>query len=365
MSESTNTQAALFAPYALGPLELENRMVMAPMTRSRANAERAVHDLQVEYYRQRAGAGLLITEATQVSPRGIGYPATPGLYTAAQEEGWRKVTTAVHEAGGLIYSQLFHVGRISHPSMQPGGALPVAPSAVKPAGKVYTDTGMQEFVTPRALEAEEIPGVIREFADAAAMARRAGFDGIEIHGANGYIVDQFLRDRTNRRTDAWGGSVENRVRFALEVTDGVVGVCGKDRVGFRISPNGSFNDMGDSDPRSLFLHLARELDRRGIAYLHLIEPVGGAMGAVPEDRRLLPDLRKAFRGTMMVNGGYGFEDGAEVIESGNADLVAYGVPYLANPDLHERFRRGAPRNEPDPDTFYGGGAKGYLDYPAL
>ena len=365
MSEHDRAKSVLFTPYSLGPLTLKNRIVMAPMTRSRANAERAVHALQVDYYRQRASAGLLITEATQVSPRGIGYPATPGMYTPAQGAGWYQVVKAVHDAGGLIYSQLFHVGRISHPSMQPDGGLPVAPSAVKPAGQVYTDTGMQDFVEPRALETEEVPGVIEEFTHAALVAQRTGFDGVEIHGANGYIIDQFLRDRTNHRTDTWGGSIENRVRFALAVTDRLIGVWGKDRVAFRISPTGTFNDMGDSDPRALFTHLAHELGRREIAYLHVIEPVGGAMGATPAGQRLLPELRRAFGGTVMVNGGYGFEDGAKVVESGQADLVSYGVPFLANPDLPERFRRGAALNEADPSTFYGGDARGYTDYPTL
>lgn len=361
----TLAKPGLFDTYRLGPLALPNRMVMAPMTRSRADADRAPHALTAEYYRQRAGAGLLVTEATQVSPRGIGYPATPGMYTPAQVAGWRGVVETVHREGGRIFLQLFHVGRISHPSMQPEGALPVAPSAVKAAGQVYTDTGMQDFVTPRALETAEIPGVVSEFVEAARLALEAGFDGIEIHGANGYLIDQFLRDGTNLRSDGYGGPIETRVRFALEVADGIVAVWGAERVGFRVSPQGSFNDMRDSDPRSLFVHLARELGARRLAYLHVIEPTAGTTGAPPDDARLLPALKEAFGGTVIVCGGYDREGGARVLASGNADLVAYGVPFLANPDLVERFRRGAPLNAADPATFYGGTEKGYTDYPSL
>jgi N-ethylmaleimide reductase len=275
------------------------------------------------------------------------------------------VTEAVHRAGGRIYSQIFHVGRISHPSMQPGGALPVAPSALRPAGRVYTDAGLQDFVTPRALETAEIPGIVADFVAAARRAKDSGFDGVEIHGANGYLVDQFLRDRTNHRTDPYGGTIENRVRFALEVTEGLVDVWGAGRVGFRVSPHGAFNDMGDADPRGLFVYLAERLGERHLAYLHVVEPMTGTPGAPDDAQRLLPRLKSAFGGTVIVNGGYDAAGGAKVLATGAADLVAYGVPFLANPDLPERFRRGAPLNAADPSTFYGGTEKGYTDYPAL
>ncbi len=354
------TSADLFAPIALGDIDLANRIVMAPLTRNRAGPGNVPQALNVEYYVQRATAGLIVTEATQVSPQGVGYPGTPGIHSAEQVEGWRKVTEAVHERGGRIVLQLWHVGRISHPSLQPNGALPVAPSALRPEGEVFTYDGPRPFVTPRALELGEIPGIVADYRAAAVNAKAAGFDGVEVHGANGYLLDQFLRDGTNHRIDAYGGSVENRARLLLEVTDAVIEVWGAGRVGVRLSPINSFNSIADSDPDATFGHAARELARRGIAYLHLVETdmAGGRRydgGA----------LREAFGGPLMANGGYDRARAEAAIADGKADLVAFGQLYIANPDLVARFAQDAPLNEPDATTFYGGDAAGYTDYLAL
>ena len=350
----------LFDPLEIGPLALPNRIVMAPMTRSRAGAGNAPGPLAGEYYVQRASAGLIVTEATQVSPQGVGYPATPGIHTDAQVEGWRRVTDAVHRAGGRIFLQLWHVGRISHPSMQPDGALPVAPSAIAPQGQVFTARGLQPFVTPRALETEEIPGIVAQFEEGARRALAAGFDGVEIHGANGYLIDQFLRDGTNRRTDRYGGSVANRARLLLEVTEAVAGVWSPARVGVRLSPLNPFNSMHDSDPATTFGFAAEALGKYGLAYLHVVE--GGEDGAGrPFD---WAELKRRFSGLYMANGDYDRERGTAVLASGRADLVSFARPYIANPDLVERFRLGAPLAVPDPATFYGGDHRGYTDYPA-
>jgi N-ethylmaleimide reductase len=354
---------SLHSPVRLGRYELPNRFVMAPLTRSRALAGGVPSPLAVTYYEQRASAGLIVSEGSQISPQAVGYPSTPGIHTDAQVAGWRRVTDAVHARGGRIFLQLWHVGRISHPSMQPGGALPVAPSAVAPQGTIYTSTGPQPYVAPRALETGEIPGIVADHAAGARRALEAGFDGVELHGANGYLIDQFLRDGTNRRTDAYGGSLENRVRFLREVTAAVVDVAGADRVGVRFSPLGS-NARLDSDPRSTFGHAAAELDRFGLAYLHVVDPVDPSHRmAAPDGARIAPLLRSRFRGPLIVNGGYGRDTGDAVIRSGAADLVAFGIPFIANPDLVERFADGAPLNAPDPRTFYTGGATGYVDYP--
>lgn len=353
----------LLSPFQLGPSKLANRMVMAPMTRSRAAAGNVASDLAVEYYRQRAGAGLIVTEGTQVSPRGVGYPGTPGIYTEAQGAGWRKVTEAVHEKGGKIFAQLWHVGRISHPSFQPNGELPVAPSAVTPAGHSRTLSGPQPHVEPRALELAEIPEVVAEFATGARCAFNAGFDGVEIHAANGYLIDQFLRDGTNRRTDEYGGTAENRVRFLREVVSAAAEVWGADRVGVRLSPLSAFNDMSDSDPFATFGQAASMLDGFGLAYLHLVVP--GSSNPESEETRITAHLRERFRGPLIANGGYTHEAAEESIGAGRADLVSFGVPFLANPDLPERFAEGAPLNTPNPATFYGGGAAGYTDYPTV
>lgn len=353
----------LFTPIALGPYELPNRLVMAPMTRNRAGPGNAPQAMNAEYYVQRAGAGLMITEGSQVSPQGVGYPGTPGIHSGEQVAGWKHVTDAVHEAGGRIFLQLWHVGRISHPSLQPDGALPVAPSAIKPDGEGMTYDGPQAFVTPRELEAGEIPDIVAAFREGARKALIAGFDGVEIHGANGYLFDQFLRDGSNRRNDAYGGKVENRARLLLETTEEVAGVWGADRVGVRISPISGFNSMSDSDPNATFGYAARELGRLGLAYLHVLEP--DMTGTLAPETYNRPALRRAFGGVYMANGGYDRERANATIAAGGADLVSFGANYLANPDLAERFRRGAELNTPNRETFYGGDARGYIDYPAL
>lgn len=356
--QGTRTEALLLSSYKLGDLNLKNRMVMAPMTRSRAVDGNVPHPLAAEYYVQRASAGLIITEATQVSPQGVGYIRTPGIHSAEQIAGWKKITDAVHAAGGKIFAQLWHVGRISHPDFH-GGALPVAPSAITPKGTVFTTQGPKDMVTPRALELAEIPGIVEQFRKGAESAKAAGFDGVELHGANGYLLDQFIRDGSNKRTDAYGGSIENRARLPLEVTDAVVKVWGKERVGYRISPKGPFNDMSDSDPVATFSYLTGELSKRGIGYLHVVDPV------TPAEGRVTPVLRKLFKGTYIVNGGFNADTGNAAIADGEADLVAFGATFLANPDLPIRYAKNAPLNTPDPATFYAGEEKGFTDYPAL
>jgi len=359
---TNNGERNLFTPFQLGPYELRNRLVMAPMTRSRAAEGNVVTDSTVEYYRQRATAGLIVSEATQVSPQGVGYTRTPGVHDDQQVAAWRKVTEAVHAEGGRIFAQLWHTGRASHPSFH-GGELPVAPSAIGIEGQVYTYQGMQPYVTPRALETDEIAGVVAQFAHGAERAFEAGFDGVELHGANGYLIDQFLRDGSNRRTDQYGGSIPNRVRFLAEVTAAVADVWGGDRVGVRLSPYGAFNGMSDSDPDATFSYAASALNPFGLAYLHLIDGVAGPM-SVP-GKRITPTIRAIFRNPLIVNGGYDVATANQVIGAGHADLVAFGVPFLANPDLVRRFREGAPLNQPDASTFYTGDEKGYADYPTL
>lgn len=358
------TQVDVFTPYSLGPLSLKNRMVMAPLTRSRAGAGNVPSPLAPTYYSQRAGAGLVITEATQVSAGGQGYIATPGIHSDAQVAGWKKVTDAVHRAGGLIFMQLWHVGRISHPDFL-GGALPVAPSAIAPRGmQTFTAEGLKDIPTPRALETDEIPGIVDAFRAGAMNAKAAGFDGVEVHGANGYLLDQFLESGTNQRTDQYGGSVENRARVLFDVIDVVTQVWGSERVGVRLSPGGTFNDMCDKHPQETFGYVVQRLASMGLAYLHLIEPMDA------QGERPLPDLsakffRPMYPRTLIVAGGYTHERADAVLQSGRADLVAFGRLFLANPDLPERFRQHAALNTPDPDTFYGGDAHGYTDYPTL
>jgi N-ethylmaleimide reductase len=364
MSNSKVSSPDLFSPFRLGPLTLPNRIVMAPMTRNRAGPGNVPGPLTATYYRQRSSAGLIVSEATQVSPQGVGYPGTPGIHSAEQIAGWKLVTDAVHGAGGRIFLQLWHVGRISHPSIQPHGGLPVAPSAIAPAGQVMTVSGMQPFVTPRALETAEIPGVVEDYRRGAENAREAGFDGVELHGANGYLVDQFLRDKTNQRTDRYGGSAQNRARFLLEVTEAIVGVWGAERVGVRLSPTTPFNDMADSDPVATFTTAVNELDRFGLAYLHVVEPI--ASDPAPEGEQ--PDIRffrKLWRSPLVGNKGYDLQRAQTVLRDRLADLVSFATLYIANPDLPERLRRGGPFNPPDRKTFYGGTEVGYTDYPAL
>lgn len=354
----------LFSPLQLGPATLPNRLVMAPLTRNRARRDGVPTAMMVEYYSQRAGAGLIISEATCIAPQAVGYPLTPGIWNGAQVGGWAPITQAVHARGGHIYCQLWHVGRISHPSLQPDGALPVAPSAVRPAGEAYTYEGMQPFVTPRALTLEELPGIVEQYRVAAKNALAAGFDGVEVHAANGYLLDEFLRDGTNRRTDAYGGSVDNRARLLLEVLDAVCDVWGSQRVGVRLSPIQPFNDMRDTDPEMTFSRVVELLNPLNLAYLHVTRLGMDAPGAAGPAFDLTR-LRRLWQGIYMTNHGYDRTSAMAAVEQGEADLVAFGTLFLANPDLVERLRRDAPLNSPDPTTFYGGDERGYTDYPFL
>ncbi len=347
----------LLDPLQLGDLTLPNRVIMAPLTRSRANNEgRFPTDLMAEYYAQRADAGLIISEATSVEPMGIGYADTPGIWSDEQVQGWKKITSAVHDRGGRIVLQLWHVGRISHP-MFLDGALPVAPSAVKPEGHVSLVRPETEYVTPRALEMDEITGIIEAFRKGAENAKAARFDGVEIHGANGYLLDQFLQDSTNTRSDAYGSSIENRARFMLEVTDAVLSVWDKGRVGMHLSPRSDFHDMGDSRLLGTFSYIARELGARGIAFICTREHEA--------DDSISPVLKKEFGGILISNEGFTKDSAEKIIADGHADAVAFGQLYIANPDLATRFAEDAPLNEPDPSTFYGGDAQGYTDYPSV
>lgn len=353
----------LFSPLTLGTISMKNRVVMAPLTRNRAGEGSVPHALNVKYYEQRASAGLIITEATPISPMAHGYPALPGIYTDAQVAGWKLVTDAVHAKGGKIVIQLWHVGRISHPSLLPNNAQPVAPSAIKPAGQAFTYQGLQDYVEPRALQASELPAIIQDYVHATKCAIAAGFDGVEIHAANGYLIDQFLRDGTNTRTDNYGGSFENRARLLLEVTQAVVDVIGADKVGVRLSPVNPFNDMKDSNPQAMFNYVAEALNQFDLAYIHAIE--GGVHGGGLADPFDFAAFRKLVKGQYMANLGYDKVRGNAAIASGHADCIAYGVPFIANPDLVERFAKDAPLNEADSATFYGGTEKGYTDYTFL
>ncbi len=352
----------LFSPVKLGSIAMSNRMVMAPLTRNRSSMEGVPQDINVTYYEQRATAGLIITEATPISPMGHGYPLLPGIYTDAQVDGWKKVTDAVHAKGGKIVIQLWHVGRISHPSLL-NGATPVAPSAVKPAGKAFTFEGLVDYVEPRALDASELPSIVADYVQASKNAIKAGFDGVEIHSANGYLLDQFLRDGSNQRSDIYGGSIENRTRFLMEVTKAVVEAIGSDKVGLRLSPVNPFNDMKDSNPQALFNYVTEQLNQFNLAYLHVVE--GGIHGGGVAEPFDFDAMRKLCKSPYMANLSYDKERGNAAIAKGHADAVAYGVPFIANPDLVERFRQDAPLNEADSKSFYGGTEKGYIDYPTL
>jgi N-ethylmaleimide reductase len=370
------TAIDLFSPFRLGTLEMPNRIVMAPMTRNRAGPGNAPTALNASYYAQRAGAGLIVSEASQVSAQGLGYPGTPGIHSEAQIAGWKLVTDAVHAAGGRIFLQLWHVGRISHPSLQPDGALPVAPSAIAPAGQAWTLDGMKPYVTPRALETHELPDIIAQFRHGAANAKAAGFDGVEVHAAHGYLLDQFLRDSTNCRTDRYGGSADNRARVLIEVMEAVAGVWGGERVGVHLSPtNVAFNDITESDPEQTFSIVVRALDRLGLGYLHLVEPgviepapslpspaSAGGKTQTPLDAAF---FRPLWRSVLVVNKGYDLARADAVLQSGAADLVSFATLFIANPDLPERLRRGGPFNAAERKTFYGGSAAGYTDYPRL
>jgi len=357
------TQKSLFEPYALGSLTLSNRIVLAPLTRNRARAGFVPSDLAPTYYSQRASAGLLIAEATQISQQGQGYQDTPGIYTQAQIDGWRQVTDAVHAKGGRIFLQLWHVGRISHVALQENGAAPVAPSAIRAETKTFVNNEFVPVSEPRALGLDELPGIVEDFRKAAANAIAAGFDGVEIHAANGYLLDQFLKDGSNVREDAYGGSVENRARLTLEVAAAVVKEVGAERTGIRISPVSPANGISSSDPQAQFGYLVAQLDALELVYLHVVEgATGGARDVAPFD---FDALRRQFRNTYMANNGYDLELANARLEEGKADLFAFGRPFIANPDLVERLKAGAPLADLDQATLYGGGAKGYIDYPAL
>ncbi|WP_426423509.1 alkene reductase [Bradyrhizobium genosp. A] len=357
----------LFTPTTVGRYRLSHRVVMAPLTRMRSDPGDVPSELMVEYYTQRASdGGLIISEATPVSIRGNGYAGAPGIYSDTQIAGWRRITDAVHARGGRIFQQLWHVGRQSHVDLQPNGEAPVAPSAIAAEGYAYTKNGEAPFSMPRALEQHEIPDIIEEFRAGAGRALRAGFDGVEIHGANGYLPDQFLQDGTNKRTDAYGGSIENRARFMLEVTQAAISVWGADRVGVRIAPSGSYGSMSDSDPAATFGYVTTELDRLGIAYLHVVEPrIKGieeiAKGQAPVAAQ---HLRPKFSRTLIAAGGFAPDSAEAIVAAGDADLVAFGRHFISNPDLPARLRHRLPLNRYDRSTFYGGDARGYTDYPA-
>lgn len=358
----TKTKLNLFTPIEIGPVELPNRIVMAPLTRSRAGKGNVPTSLSALYYAQRASAGLIISEASQIMPEGQGYISTPGIHSAEQIEGWKCVTGAVHACGGRMFLQLWHVGRISHQSFQPGGALPVAPSAIQPKGQAFTAKGFEPIPKPRALELSEIPAIVAQYAQAARNAMDAGFDGVEVHGANGYLIDQFLRDGTNKRTDAYGGSIENRTRFLFEVVDAVTAAVGAERTGLRISPQNGQNDIADSNPQSLFNHVASALSGKGLSYLHVIE---GDTGGVPVPPFDYPKLKRLFGGIVIANNGFDKMRANEAIEQGRTDLVAFGKDFIGNSDLVARLYFDAPLNSSNRETFYGGGEQGYTDYPTL
>ncbi|MVT64867.1 alkene reductase [Bradyrhizobium pachyrhizi] len=365
----------LFRPYRLGPFELPNRIVMAPLTRARARQPgNAQSSLAACYYAQRASAALIISEATQVSMQGQGYAWTPGIYNREQVEAWRWVTKAVHESGGLIFNQLWHVGRISHPALQPDNMLPVAPSPIIPAGKAFIENKRGEgelvpFVRPRELTFEEMPYLVAQYERAARNAQSAEFDGIEIHGANGYLIDQFIESGTNRRTDAYGGPIANRSRLLFEIAEALIRIWGADRIGIRLSPFGKLNDIYDDDPESTFSYLAERLADYGFSYLHIVNPALEEMQSgkepAPKALDMVKLIRRKYRGTLIVAGGFDTNSAAHWLREGLADLIAFGRKFIANPDLPERLRLGVPLNKDDPTTYYGGGEKGYTDYPSL
>jgi N-ethylmaleimide reductase len=358
----TEDATPLFTPVTVGDLTLPNRIAMAPLTRNRAIDPNTVPSpLAPLYYRQRASAGLLITEASQISQQGQGYIWTPGCFSDAQTAAWRRVTDAVHEENGHVFLQMWHVGRISHTSLQPNGGQPVAPSAIPAKTKTFIASGFADVSAPRALETSEIAGIVADYAHAAAQTRRAGFDGVELHGANGYLIDQFLRDSTNKRADQYGGGIDNRLRFALEAVDAVLKVWPATRVGFRMAPVSPANDISDSDPQKLFGALTEALAKRNLAYIHVVE------GATQGDRNIAPfdfaALRKAFSGAYIANNGYDRAMAIAAIRENRADMIAFGRAFISNPDLVARLKAGAPLSEGDRATFYGGDAHGYTDYP--
>jgi N-ethylmaleimide reductase len=361
----------LFEPIQVGRYRLKNRMVMAPLTRSRARQPGNVpSELNACYYAQRASAGLIVSEATQISMQGQGYAWTPGIHSKEQVEGWKLVSAAVHEAGGLMFMQLWHVGRISHPALQPDNMPPVAPSSIKPAGEAFIEgedgQGMLvPFETPRALDLMEMPYVARQYLRASRNAMLAGLDGVEVHAANGYLLEQFICSKTNRRSDAYGGPVQNRIRAVCEATEAAIEIWGADRVGVRISPLGTFNDVGDDTPEQTYGSLVEALDKYRLAYLHVINPMFTAPEADPRAAFMMELVRNKYRGKLVAAGGYDLETAEAWLDSGRADLIAFGRKFIANPDLPERFRQREALNADDPTTYYGGGSKGYTDYPSL
>ncbi|MEK1940192.1 MAG: alkene reductase [Pseudomonas sp.] len=348
--------ATLFDPITIGDVQLKNRIIMAPLTRCRADEGRVPNAMMAEYYAQRSSAGLILSEATSVTPMGVGYPNTPGIWSDAQVRGWSNITKAVHANGGKIFLQLWHVGRVSDPSYL-DGELPVAPSAIAPKGHVSLVRPLKDFVTPRALETEEIADIVEAYRNGAENAKAAGFDGVEIHGANGYLLDQFLQDSTNKRTDQYGGSIENRARLMLEVTDAVLSVWEPGRVGVHLAPRADSHDMGDSDRSATFGYVARELGKRGIAFIFTREKLA--------DDSISAELKAAFGGAFIANEKFTKNSANALLASGGADAIAFGVPFIANPDLPARLEQDAPLNEPHPETFYGSGPVGYIDYPRL
>ena len=364
VSDTSTAVAPLFEPLAAGSLHLPNRVLMAPLTRNRAQADGTPKDMAETYYAQRASAGAIVTEATQISAMGKGYLDTPGIHTAAHVAAWRRITDAVHDAGGRILIQLWHVGRISHTSLLPEGAQPVAPSAIRADTQTFTAQGFTPVSAPRALDTLEIPALVEDYRAATRRALEAGFDGIEVHSANGYLLDQFLHENANRRADAYGGSPEKRARLTLEVTAAVAEIAGAERTGVRLSPTGRFNDMDPTGVEPTFTALIDGLNAQALAFLHVVEQFPG-MEVTAEDRALVERLRRRWRGVYIANGGFDGEAAAAAIGEGRADAVAFGRPFIANPDLPERLRRGAALNAPDQATFYGGDHRGYTDYPAL
>lgn len=359
---------ALFTPTSVGPFTLEHRVVMAPLTRMRSSVGNVPNKLMATYYGQRATkGGLIIAEATPVSPHGFGYSGSPGIFTQAQVHGWREIVNAVHEKGGVIFLQLWHVGRQSHSLLQPDGVDPVAPSAIQAEGDAYASTGPVPFGMPRALELDEIPEVIETFRRGAELAKEAGFDGVEIHGANGYLPDQFLQDGTNKRTDAYGGPIENRARFLLEITTAAISVWGQGRVGVRLSPSSSYGSMHDSNPQATFSYVAGQLNDLGLAYLHVVEPRIKGNETIDEhaDPVAVQHLRATFKGPIIAAGGFERQSAESLLLKGDADMVAFGRSFISNPDLPKRLQENLPLNAYNRETFYGGNAEGYIDYPFI
>lgn len=359
----------LFQPLTMGGLTLPNRVLMSPLTRSRSSQPGDIpSDMNVHYYQQRASAGLILSEATQVSPQGKGYAFTPGIYSPEQIDGWKKITDAVHLADGRIHMQLWHVGRISHPELQPDGQLPVAPSAIKPEGAktfISADSGMIDVLEPRALETHEMAGIVEQYRQGALNAQKAGFDGVEVHAANGYLLEQFIKSGSNHRTDEYGGSLENRLRLPLMVIEAVIDVWGKDKVGVRVGPTGSFNGMHDDNPIETFTAFAEHLNGLGVAYLEVVEDSFQGNHASGRPEEIIDAIRAVYKGIYIANGAYTAEEARTRISEGRCDLVTFGRPFIANPDLPERFRQNAPLNGWDDSTFYGGDEHGYTDYPTL